>query len=207
MGEITSIGVDLAKNVLQLHGVKVDGTVALRRQLRRSQVLEFFGHLPPCLVGMEACAGAHFWARELTKLGHDVRLKLVAHDVVGFVDQQIRVDRPELRFGSDKRPLQSPQHLLVKHVQHHRDEHVLLRSSCPSASSEMTTTPSKKAPKDKHFEGSAGLSSVAHGLAGRLEPGVAAGGDRRLAGACCRKAADQEAVEPPDAGAVINHGK
>ncbi len=74
MGEITTIGVDLAKNVLQLHGVKVDGTVALRRQLRRSQVLEFFGHLPPCLVGMEACAGAHFWARKLTKLGHEVRL-------------------------------------------------------------------------------------------------------------------------------------
>ncbi len=74
MGEITTIGVDLAKTVFQLHGVSADGTVALRRQLRRSQVLEFFGRLPPCLVGMEACAGAHFWARELTKLGHEVRL-------------------------------------------------------------------------------------------------------------------------------------
>ena len=74
MGEITTIGVDLAKNVFQLHGVTVDGTVALRRQLRRSQVLEFFRRLPPCLIGMEACAGAHFWARELTKLGHEVRL-------------------------------------------------------------------------------------------------------------------------------------
>lgn len=74
MGEITTIGVDLAKSVFQLHGVTADGTVALRRQLRRSQVLEFFGRLPSCLVGMEACAGAHYWARELTKLGHEVRL-------------------------------------------------------------------------------------------------------------------------------------
>jgi transposase len=74
MGEITVIGVDLAKSVFQLHGVTGDGTVALRRQVRRSQVLDFFGRLPPCLIGMEACAGAHFWARELTKLGHEVRL-------------------------------------------------------------------------------------------------------------------------------------
>jgi transposase len=74
MGEITTIGVDLAKSVFQLHGVTADGTIALRRQLRRSQVLAFFGRLPPCLVGMEACAGAHFWGRELVKLGHEVRL-------------------------------------------------------------------------------------------------------------------------------------
>lgn len=74
MGEITTIGVDLAKNVFQLHGVTAEGTVTLRRQLRRRQVLEFFGRLSPCLIGMEACAGAHFWARELTKLGHEVRL-------------------------------------------------------------------------------------------------------------------------------------
>lgn len=74
MGEITTIGVDLAKNVVQLHGVTADGTVGLRRRLRRSQVLEFFDRLPLCLVGMEAGAGAHFWARALTKLGHEVRL-------------------------------------------------------------------------------------------------------------------------------------
>jgi transposase len=72
--EIATIGVDLAKNVFQLHGVTADGIVALRRQLRRSQILEFFGRLPPCLIGIEACAGAHFWARELVKLGHEVKL-------------------------------------------------------------------------------------------------------------------------------------
>ncbi len=74
MEEITTIGLDLAKNVFQLHGVTAQGKVALRRQLRRSQMLEFFEQLPPCLIGMEACAGAHFWARELARLGHEVRL-------------------------------------------------------------------------------------------------------------------------------------
>jgi transposase len=74
MERTTTIGLDLAKNVFQLHGVTEEGEVTLRRQLRRSQMLDFFARLPPCLIGMEACAGAHFWARQLTKLGHDVRL-------------------------------------------------------------------------------------------------------------------------------------
>ena len=74
MDEVTTIGIDLAKNVFQFHGVDADGKVVLRRQLRRSQVLEFCANLPTCLIGMEACAGAHFWARELIALGHDVRL-------------------------------------------------------------------------------------------------------------------------------------
>lgn len=74
MGEISTIGIDLAKNVFQLHGVTSEGQVLLRRQLRRAQVLVFFARLQPCLIGVEACAGAHFWARELAKLGHEVRL-------------------------------------------------------------------------------------------------------------------------------------
>ena len=74
MKEITTIGLDLAKSVFQLHGVDVGGTVVLRRQLRRAQMLAFFSRLPPCLIGMEACAGAHYWARELSKFGHEVRL-------------------------------------------------------------------------------------------------------------------------------------
>ncbi len=74
MDEITTIGVDLAKSVFQIHGVREDGTVALRRKLRRGQVLAFFEACPPCLVGLEACGGAHFWARELIALGHDVRI-------------------------------------------------------------------------------------------------------------------------------------
>jgi transposase len=71
---VTRIGVDLAKNVFQVHGVNRHGEVVVRKQLRRSQLLDWFGKLAPCRVGMEACGGAHHWARELARLGHDVRL-------------------------------------------------------------------------------------------------------------------------------------
>ena len=71
---ITTIGLDIAKNVFQVHGVDANGKVVLRKQLKRSQVLTFFANLLPCRIGLEACAGAHYWARELIKLGHDARL-------------------------------------------------------------------------------------------------------------------------------------
>jgi len=74
VNQITTIGLDLAKKVFQIHAVDASGAVMLRRALRRGKVLEFFGKLPPCLIGMEACATAHYWARELGKLGHEVRL-------------------------------------------------------------------------------------------------------------------------------------
>src|SRR2546430_2987382 len=74
MGEVTTIGLDLAKHVFQVHGVDAEGATVLRKQLRRAQVLAFFSRLPPCLVGVEACATAHYWARELRALGHEVRL-------------------------------------------------------------------------------------------------------------------------------------
>ncbi|MBV1692294.1 IS110 family transposase [Novosphingobium sp. G106] len=72
--QITTIGLDLAKNVFQVHAIDTDGVPVVRKALRRSQVLPFFKELPPCLVGMEACGSAHFWARELTALGHAVRM-------------------------------------------------------------------------------------------------------------------------------------
>ena len=74
MQEVITIGVDLAKNVFQVHGVDAEGAVVVRRQLRRRQVLAFFSKQPPCLVGMEACATSHHWAREIAALGHEVRL-------------------------------------------------------------------------------------------------------------------------------------
>jgi len=74
MGEVSTIGLDLAKSVFQVHGVDRHGAVVVRRSLRRPQVLDWFAKLPPCLVGIEACATAHYWARELRRLGHDVRL-------------------------------------------------------------------------------------------------------------------------------------
>jgi len=72
--DVTTIGLDLAKNIFQVHGVDAEGQVAVVRRLRRSQMLEFFSGLKPCLVGMEACPTAHYWGRELRSLGHDVRL-------------------------------------------------------------------------------------------------------------------------------------
>ena len=74
MDEVTTIGIDLAKNVFQVHGVDASGASVIRRQLRRSQVLPFLRKQPPCLVGMEACATSHYWAREIMALGHGVKL-------------------------------------------------------------------------------------------------------------------------------------
>ncbi len=74
MVEVSTIGLDIAKNVFQVHGIDDESEVVVRRQLKRRQVLSFFGKLPACLVGMEACATSHHWARELEKLGHEVRL-------------------------------------------------------------------------------------------------------------------------------------
>jgi len=72
--KIATVGIDLAKNVLQIHGVSESGKAVLKKQLKRSQVLEFFGNMEQCLIGMEACGGAHHWARQLQALGHTVRL-------------------------------------------------------------------------------------------------------------------------------------
>ena len=72
--EVTTIGIDLAKSVFAVSGGDRRGKVVLRRQLRRAQVLEFMSKLGPCVVGLEACGGAHHWARALTRLGHQVRL-------------------------------------------------------------------------------------------------------------------------------------
>ena len=105
---IVTIGLDLAKNVFQVHGVDADGGVVLRKKLRRSEVLRFFEALPRCVVGMEACATAHHWARTLSALGHEVRLMPPAY-VKAYVRRQKNdaadaqaiceaVTRPTMRF-------------------------------------------------------------------------------------------------------------
>jgi transposase len=87
MSEVSVIGLDLAKHVFQVHGADALGRAVLRKQLRRAQVLEFFGRQPRCVVAMEACGGAHFWGREIGRLGHEVRLIPPAY-VKPFVKRQ-----------------------------------------------------------------------------------------------------------------------
>ena len=99
--QITTVGLDIAKNVFQVHGIDAAEKVVVRKQLRRGQVMKFFEALPPCLVGMEACATAHYWARELTKLGHEVRL-MPAKDVKAYVkrNKNDAADAEAMRSGS-----------------------------------------------------------------------------------------------------------
>src|SRR3954465_4891330 len=129
--QITTIGLDIAKHVFQVHGIDVAEKVVLRKQLRRGQVLKFFASLPPCLVGMEACATAHYWARELTKLGHEVRL-MPAKDVKAYVKRNKNdaadaeaiceaVRRPTMRFVRAKSAEQQSQ------LMQHRARDLLLR--------------------------------------------------------------------------------
>jgi transposase len=108
MGEVSTIGLDIAKSVFQVHGVDIAGAVVIRKRVSRAKVLEYFGELPPCLVGIEACPSAHHWGRELQGLGHTVRLippsyvkaylkrgKNDANDAAAICEA---VTRPSMRF-------------------------------------------------------------------------------------------------------------
>ena len=110
--DITTIGFDLAKRVFQVHGADGEGRVVLRRKVRRGKVLAFFAGLPSCLVGMEACASAHYWALELQALGHKVRLippqyvrpfvKTNKNDATDAEAICEAVTRPTMRFAPAK---------------------------------------------------------------------------------------------------------
>jgi len=129
--QVTTIGLDLAKHVFQVHGIDAAEKVVVRRQLRRSQVMAFFEALAPCLIGMEACATSHYWARELTKLGHEVRL-MPAKDVKAYVKRNKNdaadaeaiceaVRRPTMRFVRVKSAEQQGQ------LMQHRTRDLLMR--------------------------------------------------------------------------------
>ena len=129
--QITTIGLDIAKNVFAVHGIDAAEKVVVRKQLRRGPVLAFFKALPPCLVGMEACATAHYWAREFTKLGHEVRL-MPAKDVKAYVKRNKNdaadaeaiceaVRRPTMRFVRIKSAEQQGQ------LMQHRTRDLLMR--------------------------------------------------------------------------------
>jgi transposase len=131
MQVITTIGLDIAKSVFQVHGVDAGGQVVMRRQLKRRYVLTVFQKLPPCLVGIEACASSHHWSRELQALGHKVRLMPPAY-VKPYVKRQKNdatdaeaiceaVSRPNMRFVETKTPEQ--QSCLVLH----RTRHLFIR--------------------------------------------------------------------------------
>jgi len=106
--KITTIGIDLAKEVFQIHGVNVHGKVLLRKQLRRSEMAKFFANLEPCLIGMEACGSSHHWARKLCEFGHSVKLmspqfvkpyvKTNKHDMADAEAICEAVNRPNMRF-------------------------------------------------------------------------------------------------------------
>jgi len=131
MQAVTTIGLDIAKSVFQIHGVDAAGNVIVRRQLKRRYVLPFFQRLPPCLVGIEACASSHHWSRELKALGHTVRLMPPAY-VKPYVKRQKNdaadaeaiceaVTRANMRFVETKTPEQQSCLML------HRTRHLFIR--------------------------------------------------------------------------------
>lgn len=131
MGEVITIGLDIAKSVFQVHGVDADGAVVIRKRISRAKVLEFFSGLPRCLVGMEACPTAHYWSRQLQSLGHTVRLmppsyvkayvkrsKNDANDAAAICEA---VTRPSMRFVPIKTEQQQSALML------HRSRQLLVR--------------------------------------------------------------------------------
>jgi transposase len=131
MQTVTTIGLDIAKSVFQVHGVDAAGQVVVRRQLKRRYVLAFFEKLPPCLIGIEACASSHHWSRELQALGHKVRLMPPAY-VRPYVKRQKNdaadaeaiceaVTRANMRFVATKTPEQQSCLML------HRTRHLFIR--------------------------------------------------------------------------------
>ena len=131
MQAITTLGLDIAKSVFQVHGIDAEGNVIVRRQLKRRYVLTFFQKLPPCLVGIEACASSHHWSRELRALGHTVRLMPPAY-VKPYVKRHKNdatdaeaiceaVTRPNMRFVATKTPEQQSCLTL------HRTRHLFIR--------------------------------------------------------------------------------
>jgi len=121
--KVVIIGLDLAKHIFQAHGVDAEGRPLLRKRLRRSQVARFFANLPPCVVGMEACCGAHYWNRVIGRLGHSVRLiapqfvktyvksnKNDANDAEAICEA---AGRPQMRFVPAKSVEQQDSHCTV----------------------------------------------------------------------------------------------
>ena len=136
--QITTVGIDLAKNVFQVHGVDAQGKTILRKQFKREQMAVFFANLTPCLIGMEACGSAHYWSRKLQALGHTVRLiapqfvkpyvKTNKNDAADAEAICEAVTRPSMRFV----PIKNVEQQAVLAL--HRVRQGLVKAGMPSAS-------------------------------------------------------------------------
>lgn len=135
MNEITTLAIDLAKNVFQLHGVDGRGVCQLRRRLRRAQLLSFMAQMPPCLVAMEACASAHYWARELIELGHRVKLippqyvkpfvrgnKTDGNDAEGICEAALRPRMPSVAVKTEEQQAVLTEHRIRQLLENQRKQ-------------------------------------------------------------------------------------
>ena len=101
--DITTIGIDIAKRIFQLHGIDKNGRVVLKKKLIRNQLLNYMANLPKCLVGIEACGGANYWGREITKLGHEVKL-MAPQFVKHYVKTKDVLCNPQNPVNPDSEP-------------------------------------------------------------------------------------------------------
>lgn len=177
MGEVSTIGLDIAKSVFQVHGVDVAGAVVVRKRVNRARVLEYFGELSPCLVGIEACPSAHHWDRELQALGHTVRLipptyvkaylkrsKNDANDAAAICEA---VTRPSMRFVPIKTIEQQTALML------HRTRQLLVRQRTMLSNALRGHLAELGIVSAKGRNGTAELLSiVADGADGRVSPAV-----------------------------------
>src|SRR6266478_4701464 len=177
MGEVSTIGLDIAKSVFQVHGVDVAGAVVIRKRVSRAKVLEYFGELPPCLVGIEACPSAHHWGREIQALGHTVRLippsyvkaylkrsKNDANDAAAICEA---VTRPSMRFVPIKTKEQQTALML------HRTRQLLVRQRTMLSNALRGHLAELGIVSAKGRNGTAELLGIiAHGADSRVSPAV-----------------------------------
>ena len=177
MGEVSTIGLDIAKSVFQVHGVAADGAVVIRKRIGRAKVLEFFAALPPCVVGIEACPSAHHWSRKLQALGHTARLmppsyvkaylkrsKNDANDAAAICEA---VTRPSMRFVPIKSEQQQSGLML------HRSRQLLVRQRTMLANAIRGHMAELGIISAKGRNGKAGLLEVIANAAGDCIPAVA----------------------------------